>query len=565
MFEILVAQLLTWSLKIKNQTQPKGNTETLVGGLFEQIVQLIKQLIAVIVNLSIGWLWKEPVDTKADLATKYPNPSKGWACLVRDENYIYCYDGSKWINTGIIGFPTDAATKEDIDSVLDEVERVISNSLCKYDIIADANGWVLSYKTALESSTILRNDVYLNMNIVTDANGFVKSGTDWKNRQLALLEITDTIPSIYNLTTDVNGFVSGFYKETSIPDLSNLEKNPDKLSDSFTKEVPIVQGEAHYGFPGICSGKTGILHAFYRKGLYHTGIDGDVMYSYSKDFGKTWSDGVLALKGGDETSDGWFGDWRDCKAIRMSNGMFLLSQSKNYAKENNGTPPYHVDYDTENKCRSYAIIYDSLSNGILDIANPKIVEMPNPTGSTWGFGAGGLLEHDKIIYMTVYSNVPNSTYLFKSLDFGLTWEMVSKIQDGYNESTIAFIGETMFCIMRNISVNARIVKSDDLGKTWTLVKDLGYYFHGMYALGLGDTIMIAGRHYYSKTNVVFIDKNGNYVLEPVILGAGGDSSYADICVFENYVHIIYYSQSSATNWGIFTRKVERCKVLGLSY
>lgn len=437
------------------------------------------------------------------------------------------------------------------------------SELRKYDLETDIDGQVGFFRTPRIGYGLIDTKINTNEYYYADTSGWVNGGTDWKSRDLRNSSIEQFMPSLFDIITDKQGNVLNFFKSNSLGE-DNEYKVPDKLSECFTREVSIVQGAAHYAFPGICAGKGGILHAFYRKGLYHTGIDGNVMYSYSTDYGNTWSDGVLALEGGDEI-DGWFGDWRDAKVIRMSNGQFLLSHSKNYAKENGGTPPYHVDYDTENKCRSYAIIYNELSNGVLDIANPTIVKMPNPTGTTWGFGAGGLVERNGIIYITVYSNTPNSAYLFRSLDFGVTWELVSKIQDGYNENSIAFIGDTMFCILRNVGGNAMIVKSNDLGVTWEYIKHLDTYYHGMYALSLGDTIMIAGRAYDGRTNIVFMDENGNFVLERIPTGMGWDSSYADICTFENYVHIIYYSQLSATNWGIFTRKIERSKVLGLSY
>lgn len=438
----------------------------------------------------------------------------------------------------------------------------ISNSIRKYDITAsDPNGWVLSYETKLEPSVISKDYINLGLDLVVDKDGNVRTGTDWKGRQIEVINIKQHIPNIFNIQCDGSGNVLIFFKTWGSVDIVT----PDKLLHSLHKEISIVQGASHYGFPGICAGKDGVLHAFYRKGLYHTGIDGNVMYSFSKDFGMTWSEEVIALKGGDEI-DGYFGDWRDAKAIRMSNGKFMLSHTKNYAKPIDGTPPYHVEYDNT-KCRTYGIIYSQLADGTLDIANPNMIEIPRPADATFIFGAGGLLEYNNTIYCTAYGNDPNSCWLFKSVDFGLTWETVSKIADGYNENSIAFIGDTMYCIMRNAdgANAARVVKSENLGLTWSLVKDLDTYFQGHYALSLGDTIMVAGRAYDISTNIVFMDKFGHFALTPISIGRQGDSSYADICTFENYVHIIYYAQLSDTNWGIFTRKIERNKVLGLSY
>ena len=41
--------------------------------------------------------WKEAVDTFADIATTYPNPDDGWTVNVKDTDYTYRYNGTKWV------------------------------------------------------------------------------------------------------------------------------------------------------------------------------------------------------------------------------------------------------------------------------------------------------------------------------------------------------------------------------------------------------------------------------------------------------------------------------------
>lgn len=74
-------------------------------------------------GLSIGMIYKPAVDTyndtsngKTSLLNEYPKPDKGWASLVKDENAIYVWDGLKWVNTGLSGFPSDVITLSDLTS-----------------------------------------------------------------------------------------------------------------------------------------------------------------------------------------------------------------------------------------------------------------------------------------------------------------------------------------------------------------------------------------------------------------------------------------------------------------
>lgn len=41
--------------------------------------------------------WKESVDTFADIATTYPNPQDGWTVNVKDTDYTYRWNGTKWV------------------------------------------------------------------------------------------------------------------------------------------------------------------------------------------------------------------------------------------------------------------------------------------------------------------------------------------------------------------------------------------------------------------------------------------------------------------------------------
>lgn len=50
-------------------------------------------------------VWKEPVETYADLLTTYPYPEDGWTVNVNDTDYTYRWTGSEWIATSVNSIP----------------------------------------------------------------------------------------------------------------------------------------------------------------------------------------------------------------------------------------------------------------------------------------------------------------------------------------------------------------------------------------------------------------------------------------------------------------------------
>ena len=53
-------------------------------------------------ELENGRVWKPSVETKADIATTYPNPEDTWCVITKDTNIIWMYEASKqqWIDLG---------------------------------------------------------------------------------------------------------------------------------------------------------------------------------------------------------------------------------------------------------------------------------------------------------------------------------------------------------------------------------------------------------------------------------------------------------------------------------
>lgn len=97
---------------------------------------------------SSGMEWKEAVNTKSKLTTKYPSPKKGWTVSVTDEGNTYQYNGTTWIVVSSSNIPNVTTTSDGKMSKEDKV---------KLDgIEAGANNYTLP--ATLPASMITQDD-----------------------------------------------------------------------------------------------------------------------------------------------------------------------------------------------------------------------------------------------------------------------------------------------------------------------------------------------------------------------------------------------------------------------
>lgn len=118
----ILSQLLEKALKIKNQMVPAGNTATLVGGLFESMVDFLSGQDKRICTLTSGLIWQSPVNTVEDLPKNYPSPQTGWAALVKNKGTIYAWNGKEWVDTGMEKFPADVALNGGSDKTIKDLD-----------------------------------------------------------------------------------------------------------------------------------------------------------------------------------------------------------------------------------------------------------------------------------------------------------------------------------------------------------------------------------------------------------------------------------------------------------
>lgn len=106
------------------------------------------EITAKIGEAGSGMEWKEAVDTKSKLSTKYSSPKKGWTVSVLDEGNTYQYNGTSWIVVSGNNMPNASTTSDG---------KMSKEDKAKLDSIATgANNYVLP--STLPASMITQDD-----------------------------------------------------------------------------------------------------------------------------------------------------------------------------------------------------------------------------------------------------------------------------------------------------------------------------------------------------------------------------------------------------------------------
>lgn len=106
------------------------------------------EITAKIGEAGSGMEWKEAVDTKSKLSTKYSSPKKGWTVSVLDEGNTYQYNGTSWIVVSGNNMPNASTTS---DGKMSKEDKAKLDS-----IAAGANNYVLP--STLPASMITQDD-----------------------------------------------------------------------------------------------------------------------------------------------------------------------------------------------------------------------------------------------------------------------------------------------------------------------------------------------------------------------------------------------------------------------
>ena len=105
--------------------------------------------------------WKEAVSTFDDIATTYPTPDDGWTVNVKDTDYTYRYNGTKWVAISANAIPK---ATDKVDALMTKEYAKKLDGLTKYTpdgttITADEDGTLHGADTIqVDGITITRDD-----------------------------------------------------------------------------------------------------------------------------------------------------------------------------------------------------------------------------------------------------------------------------------------------------------------------------------------------------------------------------------------------------------------------
>lgn len=180
--------------------------------------------------------WKEAVSTFDDIATTYPTPGDGWTVNVKDTDYTYRYNGTKWVAISANAIPK--ATNK-VDGLMTKEYAKKLDGLTKYTpdgttITADEDGTLHGADTIqVDGITITRDDAtkvialaktlqdkigtidnkvdqnYVVNNLTTTEQGFVLDGRQGKALQDQITSLNGSlkIKKYYGELTANSGLV----------------------------------------------------------------------------------------------------------------------------------------------------------------------------------------------------------------------------------------------------------------------------------------------------------------------------------------------------------------------
>lgn len=171
--------------------------------------------------------WKESVATFADIVKTYPTPQDGWTVNVKDTDYTYRYNGTKWVVISANAIPK-ATSKVDGLMTKEYAEKL--NGLTKYTpdgttITADKDGILHGADTIqVDGLTITRDDA-------TKVIALAKTLQD----KIALVDNKINKANIANnLTTTEADFVLDARQGKALQDqLTTLNGRIPKSADTF--------------------------------------------------------------------------------------------------------------------------------------------------------------------------------------------------------------------------------------------------------------------------------------------------------------------------------------------
>lgn len=181
--------------------------------------------------------WKEAVGTFDDIATTYPTPNDGWTVNVKDTDYTYRYNGTKWVAISANAIPK--ATNE-VDGLMTKEYAKKLDGLTKYTpdgttITADEDGTLHGADTIkVDGITITRDD----------ATKVIALAKTLQDKIGTIDNKVDQNYVVNNLTTTEQGFVLDGRQGKALQDQITSLNGSLNLSEQHEATINNVRGGA---------------------------------------------------------------------------------------------------------------------------------------------------------------------------------------------------------------------------------------------------------------------------------------------------------------------------------
>lgn len=215
--------------------------------------------------------WKEAVGTFDDIATTYPTPNDGWTVNVKDTDYTYRYNGTKWVAISANAIPK--ATNE-VDGLMTKEYAKKLDGLTKYTpdgttITADEDGTLHGADTIkVDGITITRDDAtkvialaktlqdkigtidnkvdqnYVVNNLTTTEQGFVLDGRQGKALQDQITSLNGSLNTVFYAikeTKDANNADPGIARMPPNSNYDTSTNNPFPNFHTILLTIPFVE------------------------------------------------------------------------------------------------------------------------------------------------------------------------------------------------------------------------------------------------------------------------------------------------------------------------------------
>jgi photosystem II stability/assembly factor-like uncharacterized protein len=310
-------------------------------------------------------------------------------------------------------------------------------------------------------------------------------------------------------------------------------------------------------FPVLAHEGGSRLAAVFRTAGPHIGITATLATATSDDAGMSWTDPIEAAPRWNDVRNPAFGIAAD--------GTWVLAYWKaavsRYRQDPNG-PVYASSSEHQWDVVAHFVVRSTDRGGTWSDPvgfRSNLCRLASPFGRILTMPDGGLL-------MSAYGSIPSddedaprhAAVLLRSVDEGRTWEDLSMIGEGYNETSCVRLPDgTLVAALRSVSGHVAVCHSNDAGESWSppvqVTRD-GEHPADLTLLHSGALLLTYGRRIHPKGCGALVSSDGGRTWdqdrEVLLAGDGGHSSdigYPSTVQLPDgrIVTALYYAEGSA--------------------